>query len=135
MLENDLRTYLKSHADIYPVVQGRIYNLYLPQNCGLPAISFQDVTKQRVHSLGGQSGLATARVQINVWAGNYKDAKETTEIVRIAMNLVNTDMGDTHIGGVTVEDEIDDFEMDEKTGEKLHRTILDFMISYREETS
>lgn len=52
----------------------------------LPYIVGMVVDKQHAHHLQGASGIAWTRLQLNIVGANYRSAKETADVVRMALD-------------------------------------------------
>jgi hypothetical protein len=100
---------------------------YIPQAPTYPLIVLQRVTGSRVHHLGGPSGAARPRFQIESWAETYDAAKSLANLIRVALD------GKEHTqDGITFsclsQAEIDGYE--DAVG--VHRIIQDYSVRYTE---
>ena len=68
------------------LIANRFYPNKLPQDVKLPAMTYQRISGQRVHSHGGNSGLAFPRFQFSAWAKKYTQAVDLTEKLRLAID-------------------------------------------------
>ena len=127
-VEADLYSILSGDATVTGQVSTRIYPVYLPQNCILPALTYYRVSTIREQSMQEDPGWATTRFQVSVWTTSALTWGTVADIVRTALHR--------HVGiyaGVTVtdlaiENEITtyDFDTDE------HQVAMDFMVSHLE---
>ena len=70
---------LNTDATLAALVGTRIYPLKRPQNCALPAITYQRISAPRVTSHSGDSGLLNPRYQFNCWSESYLEARSMAE--------------------------------------------------------
>jgi hypothetical protein len=65
----------------------------LPQNCTLPAITYQRISSSDQHVLDGRSSMENARIQIDVMATTYAVTKSLASLVVTAMEGASTFSG------------------------------------------
>jgi len=68
------------------LVDGRIYPMELPQAAVLPAVVYQRIATEPLHTMEGDEGLDDVRLQFSCWATNYADAKALSAAVRADIN-------------------------------------------------
>lgn len=111
MIEVALFQILTGYAGLTALVGARAYPLLLPQNCTLPAVTYQRITTPREYSHAGPSGIASPTFQFNVWDSDILRAKQVAEQVRGALHGArNTTVAGVKIGGVTCVDEGDSYD-------------------------
>jgi hypothetical protein len=107
-------------------VSSRVYPAKLPQAPTLPAVTYQRVTGNRVHSTQGPSGLANPRYQVDVWARTYVEMLTVAKAVRQGLDGYQGEAG-AWFSPLCV----NDFDFYEP-GVDLHRRTLDFSIWHQE---
>jgi hypothetical protein len=128
MIEQKIYQLISQDPAIKAVVSGRVYgNKLLPQPPIFPAITYFRVSSYRDRTLSGSSGVTRARIQIDVWASKYIDAKNLSELVRLKLDgLVEGEIQDT-------EDDNDfDFYEEGENLVKAHGVSMDFIFTYDE---
>ena len=106
----------------------RCYPSTLPQNPTYPLILYIKVTGMRVNDLGGPSGMAHPRFQIEAWAKTYSAAKALANAIRGCLNGYRGTSGTVRIGSFLIESERDFYESEVQ----CHRIIMDFMVLHDE---
>ena len=114
--ETTTYTALSTHAGLVALVSTRIYPLMLPQDCPLPAVTYQLISDVPTVNLDGDADLSNARVQVDVWATSYGGAATAAAQVMLAM--------DTIAQCTPLSKPIP--MMDDETGE--HRRTMDFSV-------
>lgn len=84
-METALRARLLAAAPVAALVGQRVTWVERPQASGLPAITLQNVTDERVQNFSGFNGLQPGYVQIDVWATSYAQAKALKDAVIAAV--------------------------------------------------
>ena len=131
-IEEALYTHLSGNAGLSALVSNRIYPMIMPQDVALPAVTYQKISGERMHTLQTDPGVASPRFQFNCWGSSYSSAKAVAVKVKDALKDFTGTLGGA--GGVTVlrvvgpEDELDDYDAETET----FRTILDFFIWHQE---
>jgi len=132
-----LVTALNANAGISALVSGRVFPGVVPEGAILPAIAWQviSIPRNRPRALGGQNLIPSARVQISVLSKLLSDCESTSEAVRQCLDAFTGPLGNT--GPMVVETILEneqDFHDDlgDATGLAQFRTVLDFLIRYRE---
>lgn len=131
MFEEDLYRYLIGSAGISTIAGERVYPVMLPQNCLLPAVTYQKVSGERLHSLQGDTGYATPVFQISARAGSYAQCKTLAEQIRLSLQNFSGLMGGTggtDIGAVLLMGEVEGYEPDTNSW----YNHLDFKFHYEE---
>jgi len=102
----------------------RCYAAELPQNPVFPLILFFRVTGASDVHLGGVSGIAHVRFQIEAWAETYAAAKELARAIRGAINTKIFRVDSVSLNSIVIQSERDYYEPDVGT----HRIIADYMV-------
>ncbi|AHE55534.1 tail completion protein gp17 [Sphingomonas sanxanigenens] len=112
-------------APVAALVGRRIHWVTSPQGTPLPRITMQVITEQREQHYKGFFGMQFARVQIDVRAKSYSEAKALADTVIDAVVPAGTFHGVKFRRGIV--DRITDFE--EKAGnEQVMRRSLDVLL-------
>jgi hypothetical protein len=123
-LETELYSRLTGYSDLNAKVGSRVYPGYLTQNAALPALSYRRVSADREHAMGSDPEMAHVAMQVDVWARTYKEARETAEEVRRALQRWSTS---------TVQDTFIDNDTDLYEDEnEIHHVAMDFTMHYEE---
>ena len=122
-----LRARLLAAPAVTAKVAQRVYWVDRPQTSALPAITLQTVSELRPQHMGGFDGLSDVRIQIDVWAATYSDAKIIAEAVLAALIPAHTGNG--------IKFERSFIETMRDLGERtetqfIHRTSIDLMVHY-----
>lgn len=83
-----------------------------------------------VYTDQGESGLATARVEIDCWGATYTSAKQTARAVIAALSAFVGTAGSYTFQYVLLDAERDFSEAGSNAAEYLYRTNLDFIVWY-----
>ncbi|WP_094550241.1 tail completion protein gp17 [Petroclostridium xylanilyticum] len=130
-LEEGLYVHLKNYPDLKSLVEDRIYPLVMPQNCKLPAITYQKVSGSRQHCLQRDTGFTTPVFQISCWAQNYAQLKAVSEQVRFALQNFSGLMGGNggvEVNAILLQGEMEGFDPDTK----IYYAHFDFEFQYIE---
>lgn len=130
----DLVARLTGSSAISAIVLSRVYPQVLPQAPTLPAISYNLVSAVRVRDLEGPAGKSRHRISINCWANTYAAARSLADAVRREIDGYGSGyMGDTFVGSISLENEIDLFEEDAgRQNVGIYRVVQDYIISHLE---
>lgn len=127
--ETAMRKYLLAVPAVAGLVGDRIGPIPLPQAPELPAITFQRISTPRQLRLAGPSGLAAARVQLDIWAQSHSQAREVFEAVRLNADGQSALVEGFEVQKFGVEGGPRDFYEHET---KLHRVSTDLVIYHVE---
>ena len=131
MFEEALYRHLINFTGVKAIVVARVYPLMLPQKCLLPAVTYQKISGERLHSLQGDTGYTTPVFQITSRAESYAQCKTLAEQIRLSLQNFTGIMGGTDgidIGAVLLLGEIEGYEPD-TSGWFNH---MDFQFHYEE---
>ena len=90
MIQIDVYTTLSESTVVTDIVSSRIYPGELPQKGIVPAIAYTVPDITPIRSLGGESGLDYATVEITCWAKSYLSAHLLAAAVRAAFAETGT---------------------------------------------
>ncbi len=127
-LEAAIYAILSADVDITAIVSTRIYPMFLPQDCPLPAITYFRVSTIRESSMHTDPGIATARIQVSCWARNAHDAGDLADKVRQGMHRYIGVIAGITIKDNAIENEISTYDPDTEE----YQVALDFMVSHLE---
>lgn len=128
MMEEDLVAHILASGDVSAIVQNRVSWVQRPQGSALPAIVLTLVSARRTYAMGGQSGLAESRVQVDCYGDKYGSTKLLGRAVADLLSGARTTIGDTIIEGAFLDGERDLYE-DES---KVFRNSQDFIIWHKQ---
>lgn len=112
-------------AAALPGVGSRIYWVDRPQGSALPAITLQTISGERPQTHDGFQGLRSSRVQMDVWATSYAQARQITDAAVAALAPDETSNG-VNFGRMFFEGERDLLERIET--QAIHRTSIDLIV-------
>ena len=78
----------------------------------LPAITYQRVSNRRLTSHEGSLGASQPLIQLSCWARTWSEARALATAVRRALDGWIDYSTDPPIQGVTIEDELDEYDAD-----------------------
>lgn len=128
---SELVAFLGQQTAISTIVSARIYPEVLPQHATLPAITYNQVSANRVRALSGPAGKARRRISINSWGETYKSAHELADAVRQTLEPFFGSMANTEVGSIMLDNEIDLFE-EEAGVTGIYRVVQDYIIGHLE---
>ena len=111
----------------------RITPTRMKQNSALPAISYFRVDGPRVYCMTGPSGYALPRIQVDVWARDYPEAKTIAENVRVALSGYRGVIAGVTVQGIFCLDDhdvVDDQE--EILPIEMFHVAMDFRVHHNE---
>lgn len=132
LLFEGVRKRLAASTGVGAQAGDRIYPLSLPQNPTLPAVTYQQISGESQVALGGVTGLARARVQVDSWARSYTAARDTAEQVRLALTDYQGSTGGVVVNAVFRDRETELFE-GEGDQDRLYRVSQDYTFWYCED--
>jgi len=119
---------LLATAPLTALVSTRIYFAEAPEPPTLPYVTMTRIDAPRVHSLTGPSGLAAARVQIDVYAKSVKAARAIGKTIREAIDGFRGIQSGVNLQGVLLLDEMDGY----SDSLELRRVTQDYRVWYNE---
>lgn len=127
-LEEDLRTLILAGQGVPP----RVHWLKRSQAGELPAITLQRITGLPDYHMQGPSGLTESRVQADVWAAGYGDAKFAARALVARVSGFRGVQGSTNFQAIMIDGMRDDYEGGSNTAEDFFRVIIDMIIQHNE---
>jgi len=124
--EEALFAILSGDDGVKAIVGDRIYPLMTPEEGKYPAISFFRIDGPREHALDGPAGLARPRMQVDVWANDYRTARNAIEAVIAALDGYRGTAAGVFIAGILAQNDHDIFEGRTRT----YHCAADFQIMY-----
>lgn len=130
MLEEAIIALLLADAGVIALVSTRVYGGSRPQNAPVPSVVVNRISGMPVYTDDGETGLASARLQIDAWGGTYSSAKLTARAVIEALSAYNGTVSGVTFQNVLLEDERDSMEGGKDDPEYPFSTSLDFTMWY-----
>ena len=144
LIESGLVARLKSDAAVSALVGSRIRPLTLQQGETLPALVYQKISDVPDYAMGGQTGLAAARIQIASWtdgqmndgSSGYSQAKRLAEAVRLCLSgwrgTVAVGADSVEVDWVELDNQTDLYDPEAGRGLPMYAVISDYMVAYRQ---
>ena len=85
-LETALVYHLKNDAGVAAAVGARVFPMFAPEGTDFPYLVFNRISTARSGHQAAASGLAEARIQIDVWDDDPLTADTTADAVRDALD-------------------------------------------------
>ena len=101
-LETALTAALQADAGVGALVADRIYPQLVPQDATLPAIAYQVITTDGMHTHNGTTPLVRATVQLAIIASTYATAKQIRTAAKTLLDNFKGVMGG--VGGLQIEE-------------------------------
>lgn len=132
-MEEAFTAYLLGATGLTALVSNRIDWVKRPQGKPLPAIVLQKVDGAPVYSDEGESGLFSARIQVDCWAETYAAVKAVARQVMARLSATTESaftQNNISFQSAFNSDEQDVLEVD-ADGHPIYRVRLDFIVWYR----
>lgn len=110
------------------IVAGRVYWVDRPQGATLPSITLQTVSGDRPWTYDGLQEFRDSRVQLDVWAVTYAQARTITEALVTALSPPNISNG-INFDHINFENEVDQLERLET--QNIYRTRMDLLVWHK----
>lgn len=127
-IESALYSLVTGNAAVKNLISTRFYPNAIPQNAELPAAAYQVISTERDYNHGGQSSIATPRLQITVEAASYGSAIAVCAAIRACLSGYKGTVGEVKIGGIYLENEYDGYNLDTNITTKRQ----DYSIQWKE---
>lgn len=85
MIQAQIYNAISQNSDVISIAGDRVYPIRLPQDALLPAVVYQISNINPVNSLGGDSGIEQAIIEVTAWAKDYLVAHELAYAARKAL--------------------------------------------------
>ena len=132
-IETAIYSILTADENILSLVSTKIYPKIMPQSASLPAITYNQISGPRGHTMGGPDGTVKARYQIDCWASTYSGAKALAEAVRKELDGYTGTVNSREIESIMLDNEGDIPSGEENINNiRLFGKMLDFIIFYKE---
>ena len=136
-----LFSFLMADSGIYAAVEGnktrqqggsRIFPIKIPQGVNAASIVYTRISGAGIYHMGGPSGLAMPRYQIDAWAPKVDDATTLANLIKIRIDgfqgVMGSGLAAVKVQGVFLLDEREDYD----DTVKLHRVSRDYAIDFEE---
>jgi hypothetical protein len=129
---NAISKKLLATTAITDVCSTRITPDALPKNQTLPAITYNVISNQPEHHLGGAAALSQARVQLDIYASTRDAANELGELVRLAIDGQRGTWGSHYIRTCHLDNDLADYEhpIDGSDAKRYIRT-QDYLVNFK----
>ena len=126
--------YLRADPAVAALVQGRVWQILLPQPAVLPAVVLTTVSEPEAYQLRGVAGVTPTRVQVDCYADERDgvDAKAEVDAVAAAVDTAlsgrRVAAAEFLLSPVLRVNRIDSFEAEEV---RAFRVMLEYVVSTR----
>jgi hypothetical protein len=117
-------------AGVSTLVSARIYPGIRPQGSPLPSIVFNVISGVPSYSDDGEDGIEDDRIQVDCWGETYASAKLVARAVISALSAFRGVVDGVNFRYISVDGHRDATEGGTKSAEYLHRTSLDFIVTF-----
>jgi hypothetical protein len=121
---------LLNDGGVTALISTRIYPGVRLQGSALPAAVFNVISATPSYSDDGDDGIEENRVQIDCWGETYSSAKSVARAVIGALSGFGGSVDGVDIKYVSLDMHHDSTEGGTKASEYLHRTSLDFIVTF-----
>lgn len=104
----------------------RVYWLSRPQTSALPAITLQTIAGGRPRTYDGLQAFRDTRVQMDIWAASYAEARSVAEAAIGALEPIKTTSNGVIFDSIFFDSESDALERVGTTD--IHRTSIDLIV-------
>ena len=94
----------------------------------LPAITYQRIFTPRSKTLAGPNGHLRPLVQFDCWGNTFKEARDTADAMRLALDGYSGPAGSITVRASTLETQQDLYE----DGARYRRVLMEFSFSHTE---
>lgn len=127
MIESAIKYILTNDVTVAAITT-RCYPVMIPQSPTYPLILYTRISGMRDHVLGGATGHAHPRFQVEAWAETYSGAKTLADAIRIALDDYSGTASGTVIHSCLIDSERDVYESEIEK----YRIIQDYFIWHEE---
>ncbi len=92
-LEDAIWFLITNDSTVAALVVSRVYPVLAPQGAAIPYVTFQRISGPRVYHMGGATGLARVRMQVDCFAADYVAVKALATAVRGALEAQRGSLG------------------------------------------
>lgn len=127
-MEEGIIARLLATSGVTALVSARVYPGRRPQASPLPAIDVSSIGGAPIYTDDGESGLASARIEVNCWGETYTSAKTVARAVKASLSAFVGTAGGITFQNVLLDAERDFNESGGNASEYLFRTNLDVIV-------
>ncbi len=128
-IEDTLFSRLTNDSAVTAVLGSRFYPVKLPQGYIAPACLYRRIDEVPVHAQGTSATAMSARIQFDVFAKTFAEAKNAINKIRESLDALDSTVAGVRIYGILYISQIDFYEDDTE----LFRTSADFKVMYTQE--
>lgn len=122
-MEQNLVEHIVSAGNVQWLISDRLYSLTLPQDCELPACTYQLIQRQPRHEHGDEIQYEYL-FQVDSWGKSYSDVKQVALNLRSLLDGYKGPIGAAQECQIFLRDERDEYE----DSRALRRVSQDFFI-------
>jgi hypothetical protein len=130
-LEEAMIAKLLATAAVTDLVSTRVYPGSVPQASAMPAIVVNRISGTPIYTDDGESGLQTARLELDCWGDTYSSAKTVARAVIAALSGFVGTVDDVEVQNTLLDAERDMREGGGNAAKYLFRTNLDFIVWFK----
>jgi hypothetical protein len=130
-MEEGIIARLLATGGVTTLVSTRVSPGRRPQGSALPAIDVITISGAPVYTDDGESGLASARIEINCWGQTYSSAKAVGRAVKASLSAFVGESGGITFQTILLDAERDFNETGSNAADYLFRTNLDFIVWWK----
>lgn len=127
---------LAADTTVTDIVSTSIYRGSAPQSAAIPYVVMHEISKPHAHHLGGASGLAMPRIQIDCIANDPDTCETISEAIRDTLDGFRGTLGTsntTNVRKMWLDTELDDnFSPQDGSDVPIYRRIMDFSVAHAE---
>jgi hypothetical protein len=134
--EEAIVSVLKNDANVAGEVVARIFPNEVPQGQSMPAISYEQASGDREHTMAGPIGMVNASYVLSCWSETYSGARTLADYVRIALDGYDSTVGSQELYVIFLESESDNLQRipDLKVARRYCKQMT-FTVWFKEATS
>ena len=134
MIEQAIYSILTNDATVSGLVSSRVYPNKVPQGVSLPAVTYQQISGRREHTMAESIGMVESRFQINCWDDSYSGTRTLSNAVRNVLDSITSGTySSTFIYTAFLDNEGDMPEVAEGADQlTVYGKRLDFIIWFKE---
>lgn len=133
MVEDAIRTILLADGTVSGLVGTRIRPHAAHPSDDYPYIVYFRISTRHIESFDGSAGLAGARIQVQCWDETFSTVQTLSNAIRAVLQGYSGTVGGDVIQGISILDELDDFEPPVKKTERgVHASAIDALVWFEE---
>jgi hypothetical protein len=126
-----INTHLLAQTGVTAICAQRGYPDVLPKDCLLPAFTYEVISEQPSHHMGGVSGLRESRIQIDSYADTRKQANELDEAILAAIDMQRGTLGGTFCNTIQAQERLSGTDAAVDGSDRWrYVTIRDYLVFY-----